>query len=59
MKKFIYALLITFGLSFNKQTYDKPNIILIVADDLGWTTCLTWVQSIMKHQILINYLKVE
>ena len=29
--------MITFGLSFNKQSYDKPNIILIVADDLGWT----------------------
>ncbi len=38
MKKFIYVvLLIIFGLSFNKQTNDKPNIILIVADDLGWT----------------------
>ena len=38
MKKFIYiVLLIIFGLSFNKQSREKPNIILIVADDLGWT----------------------
>ena len=38
MKKFIYiVLLIVFGLSFNKQSREKPNIILIVADDLGWT----------------------
>ncbi|MEC7479004.1 MAG: sulfatase [Bacteroidota bacterium] len=38
MKKFIYiVVLIIFGLSFNKQSREKPNIILIVADDLGWT----------------------
>ena len=38
MRKFIYiVLLIIFGLSFNQQTQEKPNIILIVADDQGWT----------------------
>ena len=38
MKKFIYLiLLILFIFSCNKKKLNNPNIILIVADDLGWT----------------------
>ena len=33
--KFIFFLLIT--VSCSKETIEKPNIVLIVADDLGWS----------------------
>ena len=38
MKNLIYLLFSTFFIfSCNKESIEKPNIILIVADDLGWT----------------------
>ena len=38
MKKIIYLILLIFFIfSCNKKKLDNPNIILIVADDLGWT----------------------
>lgn len=42
----------------NKSIEEKPNIILIMADDMGFSD-LGFMGQVLRYQILINWLLTE
>ena len=59
MKNLIYLLFSTFFIfSCNKESIEKPNIILIVADDLGWTDLSYMGSKYYETPNMITFLKV-